>query len=344
MGCTISKGVEVVAATDVYRPPATSIALFDVNSIDEPWLRKNREKDADRHEEEEEEEKKPMHIPLPLLEKLENYELTPGYSCLRSARPWKISSPLSASRIQKSPLRPSPPQLLPSRNNNSSHWIWLRLRLCLPARPPPPEISGLRPVRENSFVIRDREEREKNSDNPKHSWRRRDPLEGYPERPPPGGRQGSVVLYTTTLGGVRRTYEDCDRVRKAVEAVAEDAGVEVDERDVSLHGEFLKEVRELAGGGAAVPRLFVMGRYVGGAEEVAELNETGKLKEMMRWVASRGGRREGSRRDCEGCGNARFVPCLDCSGSCKVLGEDGKEVVRCSNCNENGLVLCPLCH
>ncbi|KAJ6848701.1 uncharacterized protein M6B38_275790 [Iris pallida] len=343
MGCTISKGVEVVAATDVYRPPATSIALFDVNSIDEPWLRKNREKDADRHEEEEEEEKKPMHIPLPLLEKLENYELTPGYSWSEVS---KALEDLKPSLRQQNPKVPAPP--LPTTaaavKKQQQQSLALASAPPLPARPPPPEISGLRPVRENSFVIRDREEREKNSDNPKHSWRRRDPLEGYPERPPPGGRQGSVVLYTTTLGGVRRTYEDCDRVRKAVEAVAEDAGVEVDERDVSLHGEFLKEVRELAGGGAAVPRLFVMGRYVGGAEEVAELNETGKLKEMMRWVASRGGRREGSRRDCEGCGNARFVPCLDCSGSCKVLGEDGKEVVRCSNCNENGLVLCPLCH
>ncbi|KAJ6852690.1 uncharacterized protein M6B38_254055 [Iris pallida] len=329
MGCASSKGGEEVAAADVYRPPPTSIALFDINSIDEPWLVKDVETGVE--EEEEEEKKKPMHIPLPLLEKLESYELAPQYSWSEVS---KALEDLKPSLHKQNPKAPPPSAAVEKRPQPPSS---------SPVRPPPPEISGLHPVKKNSFLIRDREERERNSNNPR-PWRRRDPLEGYPERCPPGYRPGSVVLYTTTLGGVRRTYEDCDRVRKVVEVVAEDAGVEVDERDVSLHGEFLKEVRELVGEGAAVPRLFVMGRYIGGAEEVAELNETGRLKEMMRWTASRGGRREGSRRDCEGCGNARFVPCLDCSGSCKVVGEDGKEVVRCSKCNENGLVLCPLCH
>ncbi|CBI34507.3 unnamed protein product, partial [Vitis vinifera] len=45
------------------------------------------------------------------------------------------------------------------------------------------------------------------------------------------------------------------------------------------------------------------------------------------------------RQGCEGCGGARFVPCLECGGSCKVMVGETKE--RCSECNENGLVQCP---
>ncbi|MQL69520.1 hypothetical protein Taro_001813 [Colocasia esculenta] len=108
-----------------------------------------------------------------------------------------------------------------------------------------------------------------------------------------GGADG-VVLYTTTLRGVRRTFEDYERARQLVEAHCMEAGV--DERDVSLHGEYLRELRELVGEEATVPRLFVKGRYVGGIDEVVEMNETGRL--MLRLV-----RGEGSGAGWRGCGN-----------------------------------------
>jgi glutaredoxin domain-containing cysteine-rich protein 1 len=41
-------------------------------------------------------------------------------------------------------------------------------------------------------------------------------------------------------------------------------------------------VLELAGEGASPPRLFIMGRYVGGAEERATLAKSGKLRERAR--------------------------------------------------------------
>ncbi|KAG0499203.1 hypothetical protein HPP92_003894 [Vanilla planifolia] len=215
-----------------------------------------------------------------------------------------------------------------------------------PRRPPPPELTGLRTVRENNFVLRDRQERQGKKGEEQRKWKRRDPFEGYPERRPPGNPDG-VVLYTTTLRGVRRTFEDCERVRQVMEGRAAEAGLEVDERDVALHGDYLREVRELAGEGATVPRVFVGGRYIGGAAEVVEVDETGKLGEMMRWLGRRnGGGEKGKRgrRDCEGCGGARFVPCLVCGGSCKVASEDAQGFKRCGSCNENGLVMCPLCH
>ncbi|KAG2631731.1 hypothetical protein PVAP13_2NG044719 [Panicum virgatum] len=46
-----------------------------------------------------------------------------------------------------------------------------------------------------------------------------DPLLDFPARCPPGGERG-VVLYTTTLRGVRRTFEDCNGVRALLENLA----------------------------------------------------------------------------------------------------------------------------
>ncbi|KAI4351006.1 hypothetical protein L6164_005400 [Bauhinia variegata] len=55
---------------------------------------------------------------------------------------------------------------------------------------------------------------------------------------------------------------------------------------------------------------------------------------------------------CEGCGDMRFLPCFHCNGSCKMVvmvkqevgQKQGRAVVtRCTDCNENGLVLCPIC-
>ncbi|XP_020597483.1 glutaredoxin domain-containing cysteine-rich protein CG12206 isoform X2 [Phalaenopsis equestris] len=334
MGCANSKRLDSAVAAEVYHLPPSSIALFDISKIEEPWLLTT----GPVHEPIDDKPPKPGHVPLSLLEKLDSFELAP--------KPWsevsKALEDLKPSLHQTLPpaqatakIRPS--SLLPSNIGHAS---------ISPPRHPPPELVGFRSVKENSFVVRDRQEREgKKEAEELRRWKIRNPLERYPERRPPGNSDG-VVIYTTTLRGVRRTFEDCERLRQVVEGHAVEAGLEVDERDVSLHGDYLKQVRELVGEGVVVPRLFVAGRYVGGVQDVVELAETGKLGEMMRWVARRmgGERGKGGRRVCEGCGGARFVPCTECNGSCKVVAEDGKGVERCGMCNENGLAMCPMCH
>jgi len=51
---------------------------------------------------------------------------------------------------------------------------------------------------------------------------------------------------------------------------------------------------------------------------------------------------------CEACGGLSLFPCVTCNGSCKIL-EEGKapegsySVSRCPDCNEDGLIQCPLC-
>ncbi|KAL1828365.1 hypothetical protein DCAR_0207572 [Daucus carota subsp. sativus] len=165
-----------------------------------------------------------------------------------------------------------------------------------------------------------------------------------------------VVLYFTTLRGVRKTYEDCCHVRVILRGM----NVKVDERDVSMHSGFREELKELLGSnmGGGLPRVFIGKKYIGGAEEVRRMNEDGQLDEVLAGcekVDDGDGRRHSSVAVCEGCGDVRFIPCETCSGSCKIYyeAEEYEEEVedeeaefgfqRCPDCNENGLIRCPLC-
>lgn len=159
-------------------------------------------------------------------------------------------------------------------------------------------------------------------------------LESFEPRCPPGGEE-KVVLYFTSLRGVRRTYEECCDLRLIFQGL----GVYVDERDVWMHSKFREELTELLDNKRLqVPRLFIKGRYIGGAEDVRHLHEDGVLIRLIGDLPCFGL----FRKVCKGCADVRFIPCLTCSGSCKVLDELD-QVVRCSKCNENGLIMCPLC-
>ncbi|KAJ6933773.1 hypothetical protein NC651_008998 [Populus alba x Populus x berolinensis] len=326
MGCNSSKRIE--ANVDVYRPPPSSFAVFDINSIQEPWLVVDNSAPE-----------KTSSVPAPILEKLNKFETD-------APRSWdevsKALQDLKPTLNSKTPIAtPSPPQKPdttpaqvaktnqekkqePIRKSVSFHTLE-ELEAKIAPKPekelkktdktesrvgtePVTEPSGggvIRSVKENIFIVRDRLEREKEG----KPLKKLDPLSGFEEKCPPGGAD-SVVLYTTSLRGIRRTFDDCTRVKTLFEL----QHVVFDERDVSLHGEFLNEV-------------FIKGRYIGGVDEVVELNESGQLGRMLVWA--RVGRVEG-RQACEGCGDARFV-----------LIDGAKE--RCGKCNENGLVRCPTC-
>ncbi|CAL5008179.1 unnamed protein product [Urochloa decumbens] len=183
--------------------------------------------------------------------------------------------------------------------------------------------------------------------------------------PPPRTGKGAVVVYFTSLRGVRRTFEDC----RAVRAILRCYGVRLDERDVSMHAAFKSELRALlllaadAGGGggfeagtpAPLPRVFVVGgggrrRDLGGAEEVRALHEAGELAGALTGCdAAPAAGRPGHAGACAACGgDARFVPCGACHGSRKVFVDDERcrfagFFRQCPDCNENGLIRCPVC-
>ncbi|CAK9866424.1 unnamed protein product [Sphagnum jensenii] len=169
-------------------------------------------------------------------------------------------------------------------------------------------------------------------------------LEAFERKCPPGGDE-RVVLYSTSLRGIRKTYEDCNSLRMIFQSYH----VWIDERDVSMHANFLQELKMLlltssrAGGAAVgsvqVPRVFIMGHYIGGLEQVLPLHEEGLLGELLINLAPQ----PHPTACCDGCGGIRFVPCPDCSGSCKKISTQHNQITRCPDCNENGLIRCPIC-
>lgn len=156
-----------------------------------------------------------------------------------------------------------------------------------------------------------------------------------------------VVLYFTSLRGVRKTYEDCCYVR----VILKGTDVRIDERDLSMHSGFKDELKELLGdgfNGGGLPRVFVGKKYIGGTEEIRQLHEDGQLEKLLEGCE----KVDDGAGVCAACGDTRFVPCETCSGSCKVYYEgdydeecDESEYgfQRCPDCNENGIVRCPMC-
>ncbi|XP_057523839.1 uncharacterized protein At5g39865-like [Amaranthus tricolor] len=158
----------------------------------------------------------------------------------------------------------------------------------------------------------------------------------FKEMCPPGGID-RVVLYTTSLRGIRKTFEDC----QAIKFLLDSFRVLYHERDVSMHLLYRDELWKVLGGRVLPPRLFIKGRYIGGADEVVMLNEVGMLKKLLQGMP---GSDLDSSVKCFKCGGFQFFVCSDCNGSCKVYkgdqGNEGSLFVKCTKCNENGLIIC----
>ncbi|KAJ4758897.1 hypothetical protein LUZ62_069272 [Rhynchospora pubera] len=162
-----------------------------------------------------------------------------------------------------------------------------------------------------------------------------DPLRHFEDKCPPNGKN-CIVLYTTSLRGIRRTFEDCTKVRNLLENL----NVQFHERDISMDLGYREELWDVLGWRATPPRLFIQGKYIGGAEVTLGLNEQEKLLPLLRWVPKK------KIGKCNGCGSMGFVVCNECHGSRKIVydGEGQDTIVeRCQACNENGLVTCPIC-
>ncbi|KAL2337160.1 hypothetical protein Fmac_011606 [Flemingia macrophylla] len=150
------------------------------------------------------------------------------------------------------------------------------------------------------------------------------------------GTEDRIVVYLTSLRGIRRTFEDCNAVRMILKGFR----VWVDERDVSMDFAYREELQRALGERHVVlPQVFVRGKYVGGADVIKGLFESGELAKMIL---------EGYPKlrlgfVCGNCGDARFLPCENCSGSRKVFDEDDGHPKRCLHCNENGLLRCSFC-
>ncbi|KAK4798982.1 hypothetical protein SAY86_024347 [Trapa natans] len=150
-----------------------------------------------------------------------------------------------------------------------------------------------------------------------------------------GKEDDRILLYFTSLRGIRKTYEDCCAARTILRSFR----VPVDERDISMDSSFRKELETaLAGSKSTLPQVFIRGKHIGGADEIKQLNEAGELVKLLDGFPTRD-----PGFACETCGEARFVPCSSCDGSRKLFDEDEDRLKRCLDCNENGLIRCPSC-
>lgn len=160
-----------------------------------------------------------------------------------------------------------------------------------------------------------------------------------PLQPPPitiPGAEKRIVLYFTTLRVVRSTFEDC----KSVRSILRGFRVQVDERDLSMDSSFVNELQTILGVSQSkltLPRVFVGGRYIGGAEEIRQLHETGKLKKFVEGLTT------ADMEACDMCGGYRFILCNECHGSHKMYTEKAGGIKSCTVCNANGLVRYPCC-
>lgn len=157
----------------------------------------------------------------------------------------------------------------------------------------------------------------------------------FEEKCPPGG-SNSVILYTTSLRGIRKTFEDCSTIRFLLESFR----ISYLERDVSMHMEFREELWRIMEGKVVPPWLFIRGRLIGGADEVVRLHEQGKLRTLLEGIPE-----TAYNCPCHGCAGVHFIVCVSCNGSRKISSDDHsyEKPVKCLDCNENGLVQCPIC-
>ncbi|XP_055836370.1 uncharacterized protein At3g28850-like [Solanum dulcamara] len=125
------------------------------------------------------------------------------------------------------------------------------------------------------------------------------------------GTEDRIVLYFTSLRGIRKTYEDCCSTRMIFKGLR----ICVDERDISMDSSYRKELQGvLEGKTLSLPQLFIRGKYIGGLEEIKQLGDTGELAKLL----------EGfpvmiDDITCQSCGEVRFVPCPGCNGSQKLF-------------------------
>ncbi|ONK67145.1 uncharacterized protein A4U43_C06F16420 [Asparagus officinalis] len=147
MGCASSKRVEVAVAAGRSTGRLQQASHGLRHKYHRRTVSYNHQNTAADDEEKVEEVKKPIHVPLPILEKLETgVELAPNLSWSEVSKALQDIKPSLETPPKPKPNAPRKSISEPRKSTSE----------------PPPELTGRRPVKENSFILRDRQERESN--------------------------------------------------------------------------------------------------------------------------------------------------------------------------------------
>ncbi|XP_041126347.1 glutaredoxin domain-containing cysteine-rich protein 1 [Polyodon spathula] len=152
---------------------------------------------------------------------------------------------------------------------------------------------------------------------------------------------GRIVIYTTSFRVVRTTFERCELVRK----IFQNHRVKFAEKNIALNIDYGKELEERCKRVAESPSLpvvFIDGHYLGGAEKILAMNESGDLQDLLTKIE-----KVQHPHECTSCGGFAFVPCSVCHGSKMSVFRncftDSFKALKCTSCNENGLQPCKSC-
>ncbi|MEE6462127.1 hypothetical protein FKM82_001506 [Ascaphus truei] len=152
---------------------------------------------------------------------------------------------------------------------------------------------------------------------------------------------GRIVIYTTSLRVVRTTFERCEMVRK----IYQNHRVKFEEKNIALNSDYGKELDERCRRVSEIPSLpvvFIDGHYLGGAEKILSMNESGELQDLLMKIE-----RVQHPHACVSCGGFGFLPCIVCHGSKMSVFRncftDSFKALKCTACNENGLQRCKSC-
>ncbi|XP_064609007.1 glutaredoxin domain-containing cysteine-rich protein CG31559-like [Liolophura sinensis] len=151
--------------------------------------------------------------------------------------------------------------------------------------------------------------------------------------------KGKIVLYSTSVTVVRDTYDRC----KVVKNILQNHMVRYEERDLCMSKENQRELMiRMRTTNIVLPQVFADGRYLGGLEEIVQLNETGELRTIFMAFT-----KVTLSSSCALCGGYRFIPCGVCHGSKKSVHRNNFTAefcaLRCMHCDDNGLVRCTDC-
>ena len=87
-------------------------------------------------------------------------------------------------------------------------------------------------------------------------------------------------------------------------------------------------------------QVFINGKHVGGQREIFTLNETGQLEGLLEALDVE---RLVDMSSCSTCGGAGYITCWWCQGDKTSVSTMFDSHLKCTVCEENGLVRCPNC-
>lgn len=172
----------------------------------------------------------------------------------------------------------------------------------------------------NLFSSACREERHENSNKP------------YREK-----SNNKIILYTTSLGYIRKTKSECLQAKKIFRCLM----LKTEERDIfdpQHRQEFVKLFK-----GLSPPQVVIQNKHIGGMRELERIVETGEIIPLTQGIE----KVVNFMYPCKNCAGHGYINCRVCIGSCRsktIRIGPSRELsnLKCTYCND-GLVRCELC-